>query len=94
MLANTVLLITLMQHVKHALASRALSQWRTSWLSREGVAALATYVPALVFGLLAFVQLLDVHDGVYSIPLDFFSVALCIVLAGLAAITVVCTAMI
>jgi DMSO reductase anchor subunit len=28
-------------------AWRALSQWRSSWLSREGVAALATYVPAM-----------------------------------------------
>ena len=27
-------------------AWRAFSQWRTSWLSREGVMALATYVPA------------------------------------------------
>ena len=32
-------------------AWRALSQWRSSWLSREGVAAVATYVPALLFGL-------------------------------------------
>ena len=32
-----------------ARAWRALSQWRTSWLSREGLFALATYVPALVF---------------------------------------------
>lgn len=31
-------------------AWRAVSQWRSSWLSREGVAALATYVPATVFG--------------------------------------------
>jgi DMSO reductase anchor subunit len=31
-------------------AWRAFSQWRTSWLSREGVAAVATYVPALLFG--------------------------------------------
>jgi DMSO reductase anchor subunit len=31
-------------------ASRALSQWRSSWLSREGVAATATYVPALLLG--------------------------------------------
>src|SRR5262245_36428379 len=31
-------------------AWRAFSQWRTSWLSREGLLALATYVPA---GLLA-----------------------------------------
>jgi DMSO reductase anchor subunit len=27
-------------------AWRAFSQWRTSWLSREGVAAVATYIPA------------------------------------------------
>ena len=27
-------------------AWRAFSQWRTSWLSREGVMAVATYVPA------------------------------------------------
>ncbi|WP_149539232.1 dimethyl sulfoxide reductase anchor subunit family protein [Siccirubricoccus phaeus] len=32
-------------------AWRAVSQWRSSWLSREGVAALATYVPAVLFGL-------------------------------------------
>ncbi|MFM1814539.1 MAG: hypothetical protein RLZ98_1234 [Pseudomonadota bacterium] len=32
-------------------AWRALSQWRTSWLSREGVLALATYVPAAVLGI-------------------------------------------
>ncbi|MFL5333203.1 MAG: dimethyl sulfoxide reductase anchor subunit family protein, partial [Geminicoccaceae bacterium] len=31
-------------------AWRALSQWRSSWLSREGVAAVVTYVPALLFG--------------------------------------------
>jgi DMSO reductase anchor subunit len=30
-------------------AWRALSQWRSSWLSREGVAAIVTFVPALVF---------------------------------------------
>lgn len=32
-------------------AWRALSEWRTSWLSREGVAALLTYVPAGFLGL-------------------------------------------
>jgi DMSO reductase anchor subunit len=30
-------------------AWRAVSQWRSSWLSREGVMALITYVPALTF---------------------------------------------
>lgn len=33
-------------------AWRALSQWRSSWLSREGVLAVATYVPALGLGFL------------------------------------------
>jgi len=32
-------------------AWRALSQWRSSWLSREGVAAVATYAPAGLFAL-------------------------------------------
>ena len=32
-------------------AWRALSQWRSSWLSREGVAAIVTYVPAGLYGL-------------------------------------------
>lgn len=31
---------------------RALSQWRTSWMSREGVCALVSYVPAVLLGLL------------------------------------------
>ncbi|MGB7206709.1 MAG: DmsC/YnfH family molybdoenzyme membrane anchor subunit [Anderseniella sp.] len=33
-------------------AWRAFSQWRSSWLSREGVLAVVTYVPACIFGLL------------------------------------------
>mgnify|MGYP000032165992 CR=1 FL=1 len=40
-------------HLKSpARARHALSQWRTSWLSREGVAALATFVPicAVIWG--------------------------------------------
>ena len=32
-------------------AWRALSQWRTSWLSREGVMAIVTFVPAAGFAL-------------------------------------------
>ncbi len=32
-------------------AWRAFSEWRTSWLSREGVAAMATFVPAGLLGL-------------------------------------------
>ncbi len=32
-------------------AWRAFSQWRSSWLSREGVASVLTYVPAGAFGI-------------------------------------------
>lgn len=32
-------------------AWRAFSQWRTSWLSREGIAAVATFFPAGLFGI-------------------------------------------
>src|SRR5207244_11219031 len=32
-------------------AWRAFSQWRSSWLSREGVMSVATFVPAAVFGI-------------------------------------------
>jgi DMSO reductase anchor subunit len=35
-------------------AWRALSQWRSSWLSREGVAALLAYLPMLALAWLAF----------------------------------------
>jgi DMSO reductase anchor subunit len=31
-------------------AWRAVTQWRSSWLSREGVAALLTFLPALLYG--------------------------------------------
>ncbi|MBU1210741.1 MAG: dimethyl sulfoxide reductase anchor subunit [Alphaproteobacteria bacterium] len=32
-------------------AWRAFSQWRSSWLSREGVLAVATYIPAAILGI-------------------------------------------
>ena len=41
-------------------AWRAISQWRSSWLSREGVAAILTYIPAMLFGL--------VWTGLYQAP--------------------------
>jgi DMSO reductase anchor subunit len=40
-------------------AWRALSQWRSSWLSREGIASLATYLPMLALAWLAFFR----HGG-------------------------------
>ncbi|MCB1435161.1 MAG: dimethyl sulfoxide reductase anchor subunit, partial [Alphaproteobacteria bacterium] len=48
----TVGLLSSTFHLGHPeRAWRALTQWRTSWLSREGVAAVFTYIPALLFGL-------------------------------------------
>lgn len=66
-------------------AWRAFSQWRTSWLSREGVLAVAAFVAwAVVMGMV----LVDVgEDG------PWFRVAL-VALALLSLGTVVCTAMI
>src|SRR6266567_2147465 len=32
-------------------AWRAFSQWRSSWLSREGVSSVATFVPAAIFAI-------------------------------------------
>jgi DMSO reductase anchor subunit len=46
-LVTSGLLFSLGHLGKPARAWRALSQWRSSWLSREGVAALLTYLPAL-----------------------------------------------
>ena len=65
-------------------AWRALSQWRSSWLSREGVAAVATYVPALGFGL--------VWSGLADAPRWIGPLGL--LTAGLCAVTVYTTAMI
>jgi DMSO reductase anchor subunit len=46
----TLGLLASLLHLKHPeRAWRAISQWRSSWLSREGAAALLTYPPALVF---------------------------------------------
>jgi sulfite dehydrogenase (quinone) subunit SoeC len=65
-------------------AWRAFSQWRSSWLSREGVFAVATLLPTLIF----------------AIGWVFFGttrgfVGLCgIVAAALAAATICCTGMI
>lgn len=48
--AITVGLLSSTLHLGHPeRAWRAFSQWRSSWLSREGVASVATYLPALLF---------------------------------------------
>jgi DMSO reductase anchor subunit len=46
-------------------AWRAFSQWRSSWLSREGVLSVMTFVPALIFGIGWF--LFGRTDGVFGL---------------------------
>jgi DMSO reductase anchor subunit len=65
-------------------AWRAFSQWRSSWLSREGVFSVLTFLPAAVFGISW------VFFGITS-----GLVGLCgILAAALAATTIYCTGMI
>ena len=46
----TIGLLSSTFHLAHPeRAWRAMSQWRSSWLSREGVAALFTYIPAILY---------------------------------------------
>jgi sulfite dehydrogenase (quinone) subunit SoeC len=63
-------------------AWRALSQWRSSWLSREGVAAILTFLPATVF-----LISLAYGETTFMVPAGLLS-------AAGAAITVYCTGMI
>ncbi|HTU56512.1 MAG TPA: DmsC/YnfH family molybdoenzyme membrane anchor subunit [Acetobacteraceae bacterium] len=65
-------------------AWRAVSQWRSSWLAREGVAALLTYLPALGFGAAWFV------GG----SVDAAAAALGALAVAGAVVTVFCTSMI
>jgi DMSO reductase anchor subunit len=72
-------------HLRHPeRAWRAFSQWRSSWLSREGIASLFTFVPTGLFGI-GWV-LLEHTDGIVA--------AGGVVMAAAAAITVAATGMI
>lgn len=65
-------------------AWRAFSQWRTSWLSREGVAAVFTYVPA---------TLLAVYLAAFG-SVDVIAVVLAVATIIGSIVTVYCTGMI
>ncbi|WP_340119655.1 DmsC/YnfH family molybdoenzyme membrane anchor subunit [Pelagibius sp. 7325] len=65
-------------------AWRALSQWRSSWLSREGVAAVVTFLPVGIFALLWVVA--QTNSGAAA--------AVGLLASVCCAVTVACTAMI
>lgn len=68
-------------------AWRAFSQWRTSWLSREGVLAIAGFVPAAAL-------LLMLSDGTGPGRIDIGVRMMAGALALLSLATIACTAMI
>jgi DMSO reductase anchor subunit len=91
LLLVTIGLLSSVGHLgKPQRAWRAFSQWRTSWLSREGVMAVATYVPAVAL-LLVVLGDLSAH-GVMHVGAP--GVIACSLLLVLAPLTVYCTAMI
>jgi len=79
----TIGLLSSMLHLgRPERAWRAFSQWRSSWLSREGVASVVTYAPALAFA--------AIWSGVIDAPqligpLGIIAAIMCVV-------TVYCTA--
>lgn len=81
----TIGLLSSTLHLGHPeRAWRALSQWRSSWLSREGIAAVATYPIAIAFA--------ATWSGIITAPtlikpLGLLTLIMCTV-------TVICTAMI
>ncbi|TCZ84307.1 DmsC/YnfH family molybdoenzyme membrane anchor subunit [Lysobacter sp. N42] len=79
---------------KPARAWRAFSQWRTSWLSREGVAAVATYVPALALGAALLPGMVSGDAAGTPAVLGPGGRVAAVALALLALATVGCTAMI
>ena len=78
------LLSSLMHLGQPQRAWRAFSQWRTSWLSREGVCAVASFVPAAMLAWLLW------RGGYSQMALRWSALAL----TGMAILTTVCTAMI
>jgi len=91
----TVGLLSSLAHLGKPLrAWRALSQWRTSWLSREGVMAVLTYVPALAMAALLLPSLLSNDADALVQRGNIVGIGVCIgVIAG-SLLTIVCTAMI
>lgn len=95
LLMITVGLLSSLAHLgKPQRAWRAMSQWRSSWLSREGVMALLTYVPALVLGALLLPNLIAPNADVPALHGNALGIAACLVAIAGAVLTVVCTAMI
>lgn len=93
-LASIGLLASFWHLGKPMRAWRAFSQWRTSWLSREGVAAVLTYVPALLFAALLLPAMIGSRAQGEPVGFNAVGVAVALALVLCALATVACTAMI
>lgn len=92
-LASAGLLASFWHLGKPLRAWRAFSQWRSSWLSREGVAAVLTYVPALALAALLW-PAASAAGGTTPGPGGAGTSIAAAALAVCALATVACTAMI
>lgn len=78
---------------KPARAWRAYTQWRTSWLSREGIAATFTYLPVLGLAAALLTGMLD-GSGRGAVALSPGGIVVAWLVAVAALATTACTAMI
>ena len=93
-LATAGLLSSMLHLGKPGRAWRAFSQWRTSWLSREGVLAVLTYVPALGVAWLLLPGVIAAHPVTPPPWVRPLEIVAAVALAACALATVACTAMI
>ena len=92
---STIGLLSSLAHLgQPARAWRAFSQWRTSWLSREGVASMATFFVAVLLGVAVLPGMIaaDASGAIVSLGMAGKLVALLAMACALA--TIYCTAMI
>ena len=85
-------LISSTSHLGHPeRAWRAISQWRTSWLSREGLFAIITYIPALLLWFAWFIELNQSFPSQWTPKLEGYIWVIETVVGICAISTVFCT---
>lgn len=91
----TIGLLSSLAHLgKPQRAWRAFSQWRTSWLSREGLMAVLTYLPALALTALLLPNRISADAEAIAQRGNAATIAVCVAAIVCALGTVTCTAMI
>lgn len=95
LIASTAGLLCSLGHLGKPLrAWRAFSQWRSSWLSREGVASVVTYVPAIALGVALLPGMIAADAAGARLSLSVAGMLVAAALVACSLVTVYCTAMI